>query len=94
MVNLRSFTVSDELFLGFEVLVDLDQVDDLMDIVNIVYNKLINALGSMSILVEKLKTRNFHIHDLTFEQLLVSDHRALFYVCSQCSGLSQNEVDF
>jgi hypothetical protein len=45
-------------------------------------------------LVEKLKTRNFHIHDLTFEQLLVSDHRALFYVCSQCSGLSQNEVDF
>jgi hypothetical protein len=93
MVNLRSFTISDELFLGFEVMVDMDLVENLGDIVNIVYDKLINSLGNMTILTEKLKTRNFHIHDLTLEKILMSDHRAMFYVCSQC-GLNQNEVDF
>ena len=82
MVNLRSFTISDELFSGFAVMVDLDLVDDLAGIVNTVYNALLTTLGNMNILTAKLKTRNLHIHDLTFDQILMSDSRALFYVCS------------
>jgi hypothetical protein len=84
MVNLRSFTISDELFSGFEVMVDLDLVDDLTGVVNTVYNALLTTIGNMDILAAKLKTRNFHIHDRTFESILMSDPRALFYVCSHC----------
>ncbi len=84
MVNLRSFTVSDDLFSGFEVKVDLDLVENLDDIVSLVYNKLNNALGNMSALTEILRTRNFHIHDLTFEQILMSEPSTFFYICSHC----------
>ena len=84
MVNLRSFTISDELFSGFVVMVDLDIVDNLRDVVATVYSALLAALGNMDILTAKLKTRNFHIHDRTFESILMSDPRALFYVCSHC----------
>jgi hypothetical protein len=84
MVNIRSFTVSDDLFSGFEVMVDMDIVENIGDIVTIVYDELLNTLGNMSILTEKLKTRRFHMHNVTFAQILMSDPQALFYICSHC----------
>ena len=84
MVNIRSFTVSDDLFSGFKVMVDMDIVENIGDIVTIVYDELLNTLGNMSILTEKLKTRRFHMHNVTFAQILMSDPLARFYICSHC----------
>lgn len=85
MVNSRKFTVSDNLFSGFEVMIDLDLVENLSQIITMVYNELHKSLGNMSILTETLKSRRFHIHDLTFGQILISEPSAVFYICSHCS---------
>ena len=86
MTNLRYFHVSHELFSGFNCVVDLDKVDSIQEIVNIVYNELLRTLKKHDFiaLVEKLKDSKFHIHDVEFGEILISEPETIYYICDHC----------
>ena len=86
MVNVRKFTISDDHFSGFSQMIDLDEFDSLNEICSTVYGSIFKLLTRYNfiILLEKLKEKNFHIHDYTFESLLMSNSNKEFFICSHC----------
>ena len=86
MVNYRIFEISDELFGGFSIKIDLDTVESLEDIVKCVINELSTALktNNLVMLVDKLEKKYFHIHGFAFGHILLSDESNTFYVCGHC----------
>ena len=86
MVNYRSFEISDELFSGFTLKIDLDHIHCLKDIIAHFYQVLSNILNdnNLDILLVKLNRKSFHIHDYTMTDLLLSDGNRIFYICGHC----------
>ena len=86
MVNYRIFCVSDDLFSGFETRVDLDEVANVDEIVKEVIEQLLKVLyeNKLDILHRRLFQTKFHIHDYTFEDILLSESSNRFYVCGHC----------
>jgi len=88
MVNLRKFCISDELFSGFEIMVDLDNVETLDNIIKEVLKNAIDVLEEKKfyILLRLLKdkVKRFHVHDYTFAEILISQPTDIFYICSHC----------
>ena len=86
MVNNRKFIVSDELFSGFSQIIDLDEIDTIEEIIKIVYSTLHELFkkNNLDILLNTLKTKKFHIHDYTLENVLLSDSNDVFYICCHC----------
>ena len=86
MTNTRSFHLSHELFSGFNCIVDLDKVDSIQEIVDIVYNELVKTLEKyhFTALIEKLKSSKFHIHDVEFGDILISEPDTIYYICDHC----------
>ena len=84
MVNNRKFIISDKLFSGYSTLIDLDEINSKEEIVNIVKNRLKNVLNENNLesLIYNLNKTNFHIHDFTFEDILLSESNKIFYVCN------------
>ena len=84
MVNFRKFTISDDLFSGFTRPVDLDIVENIEQIIKIVVGDLKTVFNNnnFDILRETVEKRNFHIHDYSFEDMLLSSHNTTFYICS------------
>ena len=84
MVNNRLFQISDDLFTGFHVLVDLDEINNMNQIIDQIVNDLRNILKQhkLEILEMRLNKKNFHIHDVTFEKILLSESNEVFWVCS------------
>jgi hypothetical protein len=83
MVFLKEFIISDKDFSGFSVKIDLDEINNLNEIVNSVINELKKILNNsnLEILLNRLNRSNYHIHDFTFEDILVSNTNK-FYVCN------------
>jgi len=86
MVNYRIFCVSDDLFSGFETRVDLDEVANVDEIVKEVIEQLLKVLydNKLDILHQRLFQTKFHIHDYTFEDILLSESSNRFYACGHC----------
>ena len=86
MVYNKTFQISDKIFWGFKVEVDLDQCDNIDKIIEIVINKLNNLLKSnnLELLQKKLNETKFHIHDFTFEDILLDQTDKIFYICGGC----------
>lgn len=86
MVYNKTFQISDKIFWGFKVEVDLDQCDNIDKIIEIVINKLNNLLKSnnLELLQKKLNEIKFHIHDFTFEDILLDQTDKIFYICGGC----------
>jgi hypothetical protein len=86
MVNLRKVSISDEIFSYFTIMLDLDEVNNNGDIIKIILNKLTNMLkkNNLETLLQKLSKKKFHIHDVTFEQILLSEPNKEFWVCGHC----------
>jgi hypothetical protein len=86
MVNFRKFTISDDLFSGFTRPVDLDIVENIEQIIKIVVGDLKTVFNNnnFDILRETVEKRNFHIHDYSFEDMLLSEPNTTFYICSHC----------
>ena len=88
MVNLRKFCISDEVFTGFEAMIDLDEVQSIDGIIKDILNKAIAALkeNKFNNLVHILqnKASGFHVHDFSFCDILISRPTDVFYVCSHC----------
>lgn len=85
--NIRTFIASSELFSGFSVDIDLNYCNTINDIIHEFKNKLLFILKSFhfEILIEKLEQINFHIHNYTFEDIIISDKIRKFYIC-QCEN--------
>lgn len=86
MVNKRKFIISDDLFSGFEIIVDLDEHESLIDIINTITNALLTILKEkkLNILSQKLELINFHIHNYNFADILLSEPDTIFYICNHC----------
>jgi len=79
----RTFIASSKLFSGFKVQINITQIDNLNDIIKIFVEKLQKVLKDnyFEVLLEELKKSKFHIHTVTFEEILVSSLNDIFYVC-------------
>ena len=86
MVNYRTFEISDELFSGFRLKIDLDNIDCLDDIIAYFYQVLFNILTyyKLESLLAKLNRKSFHIHDYIMTDILLSDINHIFYICGHC----------
>jgi len=84
--NSRKFIVSSELFGGYEVMININHCDSLDDIVNTFYDDLYNCLvqHKFEYLINKVKLCRFHIHNFTFEDIILSEERTNFYICDHC----------
>jgi ribosomal protein S15P/S13E len=83
MVFIRKFKISDVQFQGFQVNLDMDNIDTLEDICNGVKNALVTHLqeNQFEILVSRARNIKFHIHDHQFGDILIKDED-VFWVCS------------
>jgi hypothetical protein len=79
-----TFKMSDELFQGFEVVLDLDYFETLDEIYKQVTEtlKCHLELHKFEILLEKLKEKNFHIHDEEFGSILLKSQEEIVWICS------------
>jgi hypothetical protein len=79
-----TFKISDELFQGYEVVLDLDYFETLEEICTQVTKTLKThlELHKFEILLERLKGKNFHIHDETIGTILLKPQTEIVWVCS------------
>ena len=86
MTNNRNFTVSGSIFGGFETIINLDSTDSNEDIVKMVINRIRNDIQNYPQLLKELdkEEEKFHIHDVNFGDILMSDIDKVFYVCAHC----------
>ncbi len=79
----RKFIASSDLFSNFQVDISLYNVTTIEDIIKIFVNSLKEVLeqNNLTMLIDILKKRNFHIHNYTIEEILVSNYDSIFYVC-------------
>ena len=77
------FTYSHESFSGFQRQIDLDDVNSIPEIIDLMYVYLLEVLHreNFEILQKRLERKRLHIHDFTFEQMLLSAPGAMFYIC-------------
>ena len=81
-----TFKLSDELFQGYEVVLDLDYFEN----VNEIYDQVTNTLKThlelhkFEMLLERLKEKKFHIHDETMGSILLKSQDDIVWMCSHC----------
>lgn len=86
MVNFRKFCISGGNFSGFETFVDLDKTENLQDIIYCVTDNLKAGLYNINLhtLNNIVDPTIYHIHDFTFENILMSESNNTFYICNHC----------
>lgn len=86
MPNNKKFKISDRTFSGYAVDLDMEYYDSLDKICTAVKNNLIQflKLHNLEILQNQAKQTNFHIHDYSIEDILISDKERIFWCCSHC----------
>ena len=83
-----TFKISDRHFQGYEVILDLDYFETIEDICNQVVTTLKThlELHKFEQLLERLKEKDFHIHDETMGSILLKSQDDIVWVCSHCKG--------
>jgi hypothetical protein len=81
----RICRVSSQLFGGYEYHLDLKIIDSLEEIVILVLSDLEYNLKKLKLdgLVEEMTKRNFHIHNLTFNDIMTKEE--IIYICDHQS---------
>ena len=79
------FQISDSLWWGYNIILNLDDFHSSEDIIEYVLDNLNVTLRSLNLviqseLLEKVK-KEFHIHDLTFEQILTNKEADTIFIC-------------
>lgn len=79
----RKFIASSDIFSNFQVDISLYNVTTIEDIIKIFVNSLKEVLeqNNLTMLIDILKKRKFHIHNYTIEEILISNYDSIFYVC-------------
>lgn len=86
---IRTFCISSELFQGFKVDVDIDEMESMENIINYVKNSLCVELEKLQLerLVSKLNKTNFCHHGYDIMDVLVSEKNdRIWYLCDHCKG--------
>ncbi len=83
-----TFKISDKHFQGYEVTLDLYYFETKEEICNQVTNTLKThlELHKFEQLLERLKEKDFHIHDETMGSILLKSQDDIVWVCSHCKG--------
>lgn len=86
MPNPQKCSISDDLFSGFEVIIDMDYYDSLQEIVDYVKSCLIKSLTKLKLeyIIKKVNEKNFHIHDRSIGQILLNNNDSTIWVCGHC----------
>ena len=81
-----TFKLSDELFQGYEVVLDLDYFETLEEIYDQVTTTLKThlELHKFEMLLARLKEKKFHIHDETMGTILLKSQDDIVWMCSHC----------
>lgn len=82
----RIFIASSKIFSNFQTnisLYDISTIDELINIFKYRLQKIFED-NNLSVLTEKVKKSNFHIHSYTIEQILTSNYEDFFYICDHC----------
>jgi len=85
---MRTVIFSCKLFFGYKCTIDLDECESCDDIINLSVIKLkdIFVTNHLELLVEELDGMKFHIHDVSFEDILLADDpEEVIYVCDHCT---------
>ena len=87
-MTIMTFKVSDELFQGYEVVLDLDYYDSNEQICAQIVQTLKThlELHKFEILLGKLHDKSFHIHDDEFGDILLMSQDSIVWVCSHCKS--------
>ena len=85
--DIRYFVFSSELFAGFKVSIDLEDVKSLDDITSICTATLFQTLvnHNFKALLERAQTAIFHIHGYSLEDMK-SSRTTKFYICDHPHG--------
>ena len=87
MPNPRTFRISDELFQGFTITIDLDYYDSNEEICRQMKKRLVGFFENHNLgtLMTKANEMQLHIHDVDFCQILLSESDNEFWVCGHCT---------
>jgi len=88
MANNRKVSVSgSKFFYQYETVINLDLVNSNNDIVKVVMNRIREDIKNYPGLLKQLKKEEeyFHIHDIKFGDVLISDPDKIVYVCGHCN---------
>lgn len=83
-MNIRKVCFSGGTLWGYETTIDLDYCENLNDIVKLCINNAKESLRSIKLieLSNNLDISQFHIHDYTFEDILISNSNFIIYICN------------
>ncbi|MDC0230351.1 hypothetical protein OAK19_00160 [Aureispira] len=92
MTNFRKFQVSDDTFNGFICELDINTVQNKEDICNLVLNQMeeLFTFYKFEGLLYILKSKSFHIHSVTFEEIKNGNDQEIFYICAHCNDAKLN----
>ena len=86
MVNVRKFQLSCKWLWGYNVMIDLDELETIKEAIDIVLSSCHNFLkeNNLEELKEYLESQHsgFHIHDTSLEQLLLTEPNHVIYICN------------
>ncbi len=76
--------LSDELFQGYNIIINTSQFESITQLINYFKNKLITILefNNLFILSEKVKKMNLHMHDYKFYNDILNTTCETLYICS------------
>ena len=85
MVNLRKFIISGSIFDKYETDINLDIIDSIEEIIKIIKKRIENDIRIYPEIFKIFINIDFHIHDYSIADILLSEHNKIFYVCSFCN---------
>lgn len=90
------FQISDPLWWGYNMNIDLDDYYNLDDIIEFVLNSLNGTLRSLNLLLqaeflERVK-KEFHIHSYSFEDILTFKESEIVYICRHPTNFENEEM--
>lgn len=84
----RTFEVSNEYLQGYTIKLDIRHYETVQQIEtelkNLIWNFVVE--NNLTIIGDKIKIECFHIHDVSFEEIMVNDqNNTHFWICSHCA---------
>lgn len=90
------FQISDPIWWGYNINIDLDNYYNLDNIIEYVLDSLNGTLRSLNLLpqaefLEKVK-KDFHIHSYSFEDILTFKENEIVYICRHSTNPDDKEM--